>query len=803
MPLPMPPARLRAPRSSSPSKRARARGATRRGGVRATSRPRRSKRAAARGAVGRRSRGSKAATRSPGARATSTTWSCPACSTAAPCARPCARGRIRRIELDPAFDWTRRRRSPTTATSPGENVVALIEDDQPLLARDEIRHAEEPILLRGARGPRARRGGARARCAIDVEPLEPVLTVEEALAQQGADLRRRQRLQGDPDRARRRRRAASPRPTSIVEGEYRCGHQEQLYIENNGMIAERTRGRRARGARLAPVPVLRAQGADARVRRCRAEKVRVIQTVTGGGFGGKEEYPSMIGGARRAAGVEERPAGQDRLRPPRGHRRHHQAAPGGDRACAPASQRDGTLVAHDDRHRDGRRRLRHAVAGGAVARRDPRGRRRTAARTCAIRARAVATNTPPNGAFRGFGAPQTQFAIECHMDAHRRRGSASTRSSCGGRTRYAMGDVTPTGPDAARERRRARGARAHREARRLDAQRARRAATPRENAAAERARAGAGRGARRGARRRRVRRGIGIVARLPRRRLHRQRRGEARLAARRSTSRPTGGRASWPRTPRSARARSPMFAQIVGETLGVPAGAGGGRDARHRRWCPTAGRPWRRAPCMVVGGLLEQCARRACASGSSCSPSGRSRDARDFQRVAQRFLRERGPLRVEQRYEKPPEIEWDDDHYRGDAYGVFSYAALRGRGRGGPRHRRDAAARRDDGAGHRQGDPSRAGGRPDRGRHGAGAGLGAARGGALEGRPRVEPPAHQLHHSDLGRHAADRRRDRRDPVLATGRSAPRASASCRWTRRRRRWWRRSRTRPARACARSR
>src|SRR5437762_11271129 len=33
-----------------------------------------------------------------------------------------------------------------------------------------------------------------------------------------------------------------------------------------------------------------------------------------------------------------------------------------------------------------------------------------------IRGRAMKTNTPPNGAFRGFGAPQTQFAIEVHMD---------------------------------------------------------------------------------------------------------------------------------------------------------------------------------------------------------------------------------------------------------------------------------------------------------------------------------------------------------------------------------------------------
>src|SRR5947209_12760310 len=33
-----------------------------------------------------------------------------------------------------------------------------------------------------------------------------------------------------------------------------------------------------------------------------------------------------------------------------------------------------------------------------------------------IRGRATMTNTPPNGAFRGFGAPQTQFAAEVHMD---------------------------------------------------------------------------------------------------------------------------------------------------------------------------------------------------------------------------------------------------------------------------------------------------------------------------------------------------------------------------------------------------
>jgi CO/xanthine dehydrogenase Mo-binding subunit len=33
-----------------------------------------------------------------------------------------------------------------------------------------------------------------------------------------------------------------------------------------------------------------------------------------------------------------------------------------------------------------------------------------------VRGRAVATNVPPNGAFRGFGAPQSLFALERHMD---------------------------------------------------------------------------------------------------------------------------------------------------------------------------------------------------------------------------------------------------------------------------------------------------------------------------------------------------------------------------------------------------
>ena len=42
------------------------------------------------------------------------------------------------------------------------------------------------------------------------------------------------------------------------------------------------------------MPALRAEVARARASAIPPEKARVVQTETGGGFGGKEEYPSVV-----------------------------------------------------------------------------------------------------------------------------------------------------------------------------------------------------------------------------------------------------------------------------------------------------------------------------------------------------------------------------------------------------------------------------------------------------------------------------------------------------------------------------
>ena len=170
-------------------------------------------------------------------------------------------------------------------------------------------------------------------------------------------------------------------------------------------------------------------------------RVRVVQTETGGGFGGKEEYPSMLAGHASPACPQGGTPGQNRVRPGRGHAGDHQAA-SFDRA-APHLSKDGRLVAMD---------VDIILDAGAYVTLSPVVLSRGAIHAAGpyrcpntrITARAMLTNTPPNGAFRGFGAPQTEFAIEVHME---RIAETLGMDSARLRERNALrpGDTTATG----------------------------------------------------------------------------------------------------------------------------------------------------------------------------------------------------------------------------------------------------------------------------------------------------------------------------------------------------------------------
>jgi CO/xanthine dehydrogenase Mo-binding subunit len=317
-----------------------------------------------------------------------------------------ARGTIKSIELKGAFDWSRV--VVVTANDiPGDNVVHLIRDDQPVLARPggEIRHKEEPILLLAA-ADRSTLEEAAEHIRIEYVAAKPVFDVHDATeVYTTIEIRKGEVLE-------------VVKGVEVVTRSFRVGLQEQLYIEPQGAIAipgEAGSGKEGSmtviGSLQCPYYVHRALK---RALGLSDEQAVVIQAETGGGFGGKEEYPSMV--AIHAALLARKAGRPVRLI----YDRHEDLAattkrhPGVIRHRT-GVKKDGTLVFQD---------IDIVLDGGAYCTLTPVVLSRAAIHATGpyacpnvrIRARAVATNTPPNGAFRGFGAPQSLFAAELMVE---------------------------------------------------------------------------------------------------------------------------------------------------------------------------------------------------------------------------------------------------------------------------------------------------------------------------------------------------------------------------------------------------
>jgi CO/xanthine dehydrogenase Mo-binding subunit len=494
---------------------------------------------------------------------------------------------------------------------PGRNVVALIEDDQPSLVDREVRHIAEPILLL-AHADRERL--LAASVAIEYRPRDPIFDVDRSpvtfktIEITKGDL---SRGFGDAD--------------AIVEGEYRSGHQEQLYIEPNGVVAvPESDGVTVYGSFQCPYYVHKAL----RVLLGLPDRaIRVVQLETGGGFGGKEEYPSVIAGhAALLALKARRPVklvydrSEDMLATTKRHPavvRHRTGV-----------TRDGRLTGMD---------IEVVLDGGAYATLSSVVLSRGALHATGpyrcdhvrIRARVAMTNTPPNGAFRGFGAPQTQFAAEVHMeriaeslgiDPVRLRDLNALRP----------GDTTATGQRLGAD---CSARRVLREAvRRADFTRKRRAY----------------RGTHRGIGLALYFHGAGFTGG-----------GEVMLASKAALELTARGARILVASTEIGQGTRTMLAQIVADALGVPYDGIDVAAADTSR-VPDSGPTVASRTCMIVGGLLERCAREM---------------RRRLGRLTPReYLRRHGPLVTTATYEPPPGRAWDEAAYRGDAYGTFAYA---------------------------------------------------------------------------------------------------------------------------------
>ncbi len=545
---------------------------------------------------------------------------------------PLPSARLLGFDFDPEFDFERVA-LVRPEDIPGENVVAMIADDQPLLCAREVRHVGEPLLL--VAGPD--RETLRAALAAIHPRLEPAPAVfdPEVSEQVFKEIRIEK---GDAA-------AVLASAARVVEGVYRTDSQEQMYIEPQGFVAWPADADGvvvAKGSLQCPYYVVKSL---ARALGVAPEKARVVQMATGGGFGGKEDYPSVL--ACQAA-LLARACGH----PVRMIFDRHE-----DLAVTP--KRHPSRVRHRTAVDDAGNLLAMEIDvlldGGAYTTLSPV----VLSRACihaagpyrcdnvTIRGRVVGTNAVPYGAFRGFGAPQTCFAIERQMDRIARELSIHPYEL---RRRVALrrGDRTATGQLLEES---------VGSMEVLDDIRARSAFDrhpwcrgEREVRSSERVRRGVGFSF--------FFHGSGFTGA-----------GEELLKGRvRVELEPDGTALLQTAQTEFGQGTYAMFLAIASDALGAEVSEVRVAETDTSQ-VPDSGPTVASRTCMIVGGCVE----RACAELRARIEA--ASDASTFRARARAFLAAGGDGRVEARYASPPGLEWDDEAYRGDAYPAYGWAA--------------------------------------------------------------------------------------------------------------------------------
>jgi CO/xanthine dehydrogenase Mo-binding subunit len=557
---------------------------------------------------------------------------------------PVPRGRLRSIHFEPGIAWTEFT-IVTAEDIPSKNCVALLIEDQPALAAEIVNHPEEPVVLL-AHPDKYLLEEARRAVRIDVEPSPALFTIEDSLARKqviwGQDniFKSFQVEKGNVD-------SVWTTADFVVEGEYETGAQEQLYIEPQGVIAQGNPadGVTVWGSLQCPYYVHKAL---VRLFGLPKDRIRVVQAETGGGFGGKEEYPSMIAcHAALLAWKSGKPVkmiydrAEDMVATTKRHpsRTRHRTA----------VTRDGKLLAMD---------IDFTIDGGAYETLSPvvlsRGTIHAAGPyhcpNVRINSRAVATNAPPHGAFRGFGAPQSVFALERHLDRVARVVGIAPdvlrrRNFIHEGQTLAVRQVIREKVDMARLMDRAFE---------LSGYHAKRKRFQEENPRSA------------------TKRGIGFATFLHGAGFTGS--GEEYLASEAAIEVTREGQVRvLAGSTEMGQGTNTIFAQIAAETLGLDC------DQIEitqpdTALVPNSGPTVASRTTMIVGKLVESAARavqQALLDGRFLKSSY---NAMDFRAACRQYIDTCGPLRSLVKYQHPRDLHWDDERYQGDAYGAYAWA---------------------------------------------------------------------------------------------------------------------------------
>jgi len=281
---------------------------------------------------------------------------------------------------------------------PGKNEVHIILEDTPVFT-DRIEFVGEPVGMLVGTDERTV-GKLLKKIEIEYEEQTPVL-----------DARTSDTTFFDFSIERGDVSSAFIDADKIIEGTYETSLQEHLYLETNGMIAVFNDGKlEIHGSIQCPfyvkTAVVGATGFS-------PDDIIIRQDVTGGGFGGKEDYPSVL-------------ACQVAIAALKANGKHVRVIFDREEDIIATSKRHPSYNTFKAAVKDGK--ITGLIAdvlldAGAYTTISKVVLQRAAIGACGvynipnikIHGHARKTNTVPNGAFRGFGGPQVFFAVEMLM----------------------------------------------------------------------------------------------------------------------------------------------------------------------------------------------------------------------------------------------------------------------------------------------------------------------------------------------------------------------------------------------------
>lgn len=283
------------------------------------------------------------------------------------------------------------------------NRVKVINDEQPVFAEKEVNYVGEPILLVIGKDKEVLRDTIK-KIKVNYRKEKPILTMDDAI-KENIIIVKYEFEKGDVDEA-------IKNAKEVVEGTYETGYQEHLYLETQGMVGIFENGKiTVFGSMQCPYYVKNALIYSLKME---PENVRVVQVDTGGGFGGKEDYPSLLAIQVAVASMKcGKPVKivydrkEDFIMTTKRHPARIIYKTAIDEKLKPVCM--DVLIYLD---------------GGAYTTLSPVVLQRAMFSVggvynipnLRVKGIVLRTNKVPSGAMRGFGAPQNFFAIETHID---------------------------------------------------------------------------------------------------------------------------------------------------------------------------------------------------------------------------------------------------------------------------------------------------------------------------------------------------------------------------------------------------